>query len=514
MLSGTGLQQMKNIYTTCSCILLGLSGASAADYHFDASKGDDSAAGTSPDQAWRSLEKAQTIALKPGDSLLLKAGERWSGQIKLKGGGTPEAPVKIASYGEGSRPRIDGEGKVPAAVFLENIECIEVRDLELTNLGATRKSGRFGIQIKNENPPVARNIVIENLFVHEVNGALAKNHFSGAGIQIDVSRTEPVRFHDLRIENCHIKNCSRNGILVRGGQLRPNWNPSTKVVIRNNLIEGVGGDGIVPSNCDGALIEWNTMRDCPRYGKVGGAAAGIWPFSCDNTLLQFNEVSNHKAWIDAQAFDCDYNCNNTTYQFNYGHDNEGGFMLMCSPGIKKKGWLVHNAWNRGSVVRHNLSINDGSRTTGGDKHYFSPTFSITGETTQNSRIQGNLIIVPKKSDPKMDTDLIQFGTWGGKAPVNTLIRENVFVLHPGQKGSFSFDSAKNVRIEENRLYGEIQPLTDKGQVKVRDNFFQRETPERVEMRGSAEDLATFQDFLKKKGNPQEKHGITIDWIEN
>lgn len=393
------------------------------------------------------LGKAGGISLKPGDKLLFKAGERWSGQLKLVGGGTPEAPVKIAAYGEGSRPRIDGEGKVPAAVFLANVQGIEIRDLELTNLGPERKPGRFGLHLINDSPPVARHIVIANLYVHDVNGALAKTHFAGAAIQLDVSTDKPVRFAGVLIEDCHIKHCSRNGILLRGGQLRPNWNPSTNVVIRNNLIEGVGGDGIVPSKCDGALVEWNTMRDCPRYGEEGGAAAGIWPFSCDNTVLRFNEVSGHKAWVGGQAFDCDYNCNNTTYRYNYSHGNEGGFMLMSSPGIKKHGWLAHNAWNKGSVVRHNLSINDGSRTTGGKDHYFSPVFSLTGETTQDSRIHGNLIIIPKKADPRMDTDLIHFGTWGGKAPVNTLIRENVFVLAPGQKGSFTFATAKNVAFE-------------------------------------------------------------------
>lgn len=493
--------------------MLCMAATHATDYHFDSSDGDDSAAGTSPEQAWKTLGKAAGIALKPGDRVLLKAGGRWSGQLKLQGGGTPEASVRIASYGEGSRPRIDGEGKVTAAVFLENTECIEVRGLELTNLGATRKSERFGFQITNASPPVGRNIVIEDLFIHDVNGAFEKTHFSGAGIQIDIAASAHARFHDLRIKGCHIKDCSRNGILVRGGRFRPDWNPSTKVVIRNNLIEGVGGDGIVPSCCDGAVIEWNTMRDCPRYGEDGGAAAGIWPFSCDNTLLQFNEVSGHKAWIDAQAFDCDYNCNNTTYRFNYSHDNEGGFMLMCSPGIKKQGWLVHNAWNRGSVVRHNLSINDGSRTTGGGKHYFSPTFSITGETTQNSTIEGNLIIVPKKADPKMDTDLIQFGEWGGKAPVNTLIRENTFVLAPGQKGTFSFGIAKKIRLEENHFHGAVAPFASKGEVEARDNLFQPDAKGAVKIKGTAAELNTFQEFLGKKGNPHEKHGIRFEWIE-
>lgn len=503
---------MKTAFTTLACLLLCTAATRATAYHFDSAGGDDSASGISPEQAWKSLEKAAGIALKPGDSLLFKAGGRWKGQLKLKGGGTPEAPVKIAGYGEGGRPRIDAEGKFPAAVFLENTECIEIRGLELTNLGSERKAGRFGIQILNSSPPVARNIVIKDLFIHDVNGAFRKTHFSGAGIQIDIPTSVSARFHDLRIEGCHIKDCSRNGVLVRGGRFRPDWNPSTKVVIRNNLIEGVGGDGIVPSCCDGALIEWNTMRDCPRYGEAGGAAAGIWPFSCDNTLLQFNEVSGHKAWIDAQAFDCDYNCNNTTYQFNYAHDNEGGFMLMCSPGIKKHGWLVHNAWNRGSVVRHNLSINDGSRTKGGEKHYFSPTFSITGETTRNSLIEGNLIIVPKKADPKMDTDLIQFGEWGGKAPVDTLIRGNTFVLAPGQKGTFTFGIAKNVRMEENHFHGDVTPPVTKGEVKARDNLFQTAAGT-VKVIGTAAELKTFREFLEKKGNPHEKHGVTIDWVE-
>ena len=505
---------MKRTYTICASLLLGSACTNAANYHFDANNGNDSSLGTSPEQAWRSLEKAGSIHLKPGDKLLFKAGERWSGQLSLQGGGTPEAPVKIGSYGEGGRPRIDGEGKAQAAIFLKNVQGIEIRDLELTNLGSERKPGRFGLQLKNDSPPVARHIVIENLYVHDVNGALPKTHFSGAAIQLDVPKDKPVRFDGILIENCHIKHCSRNGILIGGGQFRQNWNPSTNVVIRNNLIEGVGGDGIVPSYCDGALVEWNTMRDCLRYGEEGEAAAGIWPFSCDNTILQFNEVSGHKAWVDGQAFDCDYNCNNTTYRFNYSHGNEGGFMLFCSPGIRKSGWLVHNAWNKGSVVRHNLSINDGSRTTAGKDHYFSPVFSLTGETTQDSLIQGNLVIIPKKADPKMDTDLIRFGTWGGKAPVNTLIRDNVFVLAPGQKGTFTFETAKKVTIEGNHFFGEVDVVAPKPEIHVKDNIFRRETPERVQIRGTAQDLETFRSFLEKKGNPQQKHGIAIDWIAN
>ena len=81
------------------------------------------------------------------------------------------------------------------------------------------------------------------------------------------------------------------------------------------------GDGIVPIGCDSALVEYNLMRRCSRLLPLGEAAAG-----------QFNEVSDHKAPWDGQGFDSDFNCTNTLIQYNYSHDNEGGFILICHPG--------------------------------------------------------------------------------------------------------------------------------------------------------------------------------------
>jgi hypothetical protein len=58
--------------------------------------------------------------LKPGDQLFFKAGGRWLGQLTPKGGGDSKAKVIIGRYGEGSKPRIDGEGKHLDTVLLKN----------------------------------------------------------------------------------------------------------------------------------------------------------------------------------------------------------------------------------------------------------------------------------------------------------------------------------------------------------------------------------------------------------
>ena len=58
------------------CLLLPAS-AWAGTYYVSSSSGEDTAAGTSPSAPWRTLAKAGTQALRPGDSLLLRQGDSW-----------------------------------------------------------------------------------------------------------------------------------------------------------------------------------------------------------------------------------------------------------------------------------------------------------------------------------------------------------------------------------------------------------------------------------------------------
>jgi hypothetical protein len=74
-------------------------------------------------------------------------------------------------------------------------------------------------------------------------------------------------------------------------------------------------------------------RHCNR--RANAYNAGIWPWSTDNTLLQLNEAARTHTTLDGQGFDADYNSRNTLFQYNYSHDHEGGFMLICSPAQRR-----------------------------------------------------------------------------------------------------------------------------------------------------------------------------------
>jgi len=235
-------------------------------------------------------------------------------------------------------------------------------------------------------------IYLKNLYIHDVNGSLVKNRGEGQGIVWESGgKKTPSYFNDLLIEGCHLVRTDRNGICGYSENCgRTNWFPSTNVVIRNNLLEDIGGDCIKPWGCDGALVEHNIVRGgrqrCDDY------AAGIWPWSCDNTIIQYNEVSGIKGKKDGQGFDSDYNCNNSLFQYNYSHDNEGGFMLICTP--------APSSWNsgcNGTIIRYNISQNDGTRI-----------FHISGPV-QNTMIYNNTIYIKEN----MDVKCFLFTSWEG-----------------------------------------------------------------------------------------------------
>ena len=90
--------------------LLGIAGAAmvvlsagGAEYYVDSAAGDDAAAGTSPQAAWRSLEKVNAAELRPGDVVRFKRGGLWRGSLAPRSG-EPGNPVTYTSYGTGPKP--------------------------------------------------------------------------------------------------------------------------------------------------------------------------------------------------------------------------------------------------------------------------------------------------------------------------------------------------------------------------------------------------------------------------
>jgi hypothetical protein len=395
-------------------------GAHAAEYYLNSDSGSDQNSGLTKEQAWKSLAPANAKVYQPGDWLFVKAGTTYTGQLALKGSGTATAPIELSTYGSGDSPRIDGQGKVLDTLLLHNVDHWIVSRLEITNHGESTAPFRTGVHLQCDDGHTMTHLHLTDLYVHDVNGDLRKEK-EGCGIFFDTHGGQS-RFDDLLIDRCHIVRTDRNGICQRN----QSHARSTRVVIRLNLLEDIGGDGIKLWGTNGGLIDRNTLRGgrmrCDDY------AAGIWPFDCDDTVIQFNEVSGMKGIKDGEGFDSDYVCKNSIFQYNYSHDNDGGFMLLCSPG---------NSYCQGTIVRYNISQNDGRND--------SAIFHISGNVSQ-SLIYNNTIYV----GAKLDLPLLEFGNWTSY-PHNNTFFNNIFYVDG--KVSYKWSKSTETSFDWNVFYG-------------------------------------------------------------
>jgi len=429
-------------------ILMGISLAVSvpvysSTYYADAAAGNDSNSGLSASTPWKTLEKINGSHYKPGDQILLHAGSRWSGKLALTSSGVVGKTILIDSYGMGPLPRIDGEGKVENVIELINVEEIEVSHIEITNHG-DQPGVRRGVLIAVTNFGTAHHLRVSDLNIHDINGTNERKETGGILFRV-IGDKQKSNFDGLIIERNIVWKVDRSAIAGQSTEFaRSRWHPSLHVIIRDNYAEDIGGDGIVPWATDGALIEHNIVLHCNH--RAGSYNAGIWPWSTDNSLFQLNESAFTHTTLDGEGFDSDYNSRNTRFIYNYSHDNEGGFMLICTP-VKRN--PAENIGNTGTVIRHNISRNDHNRI-----------FNLSG--ADQTTVEQNAIYTSAKDDVQM---LLVSG-WDGWSK-GAVFRQNTFdvegtahyghEVHRGQDGKYEIEpgwgEATDIHFEGNRFFG-------------------------------------------------------------
>jgi hypothetical protein len=403
-------------------------------YFVDSQSGNDSSNGKTPAAAWRTLNKVDTGIFGPGDHILLRSGSAWNGYLAPGGSGSNKAPIVIDRYGAGPKPKIDAKGQYLATLYISNSSYITIKNLDIANQCTVRQPKLTGVKISEMNFGTSKSITLDSLDVHDVDGSDVKADGGGAGISCSVyGATVPTRFDGLVIQGCHLQRTDRDGITMTGAWERENWYPSLHVIIQHNTLEDIGGDGIVPIACDGAVVQYNTLRGGRTRAK--DYAAGIWPWSCDNTLVQFNEVSGMVGTNDGEGYDADFNCRNTTIQYNFSHDNQGGFLLICDDGSQS---AATNVGNIGTIARYNISVDDGLHT-----------FHIAGPCTK-THVYNNTIY---SGDSSADF-LISSDGWGGHQQ-GTTFENNIFATT--HKMGFSIDGVQTLTFLNNEFYGNFDP---------------------------------------------------------
>ncbi len=429
-----------------ACLCLCASAAWSTTYYVDSAGGNDNWNGTSPGTAWQNLTKVNTVTFSPGDEILLKAGSVWNGQqLYPKGSGSAANPIVVDTYDTGAKPLINGAGAHQEAVHLYNQEYWEISNLEVTNYDPAGPGVRQGVHVLAEDVGTVNHIYLLNLDVHDVNGHMTTGGDKGkcnGGILVDVvGAVTPTNYNDVLIDGCYVYDVSRTAIKINSAWGSWCTNPTvllhTNVVVSNNVVDNYAGDGICPFFSDGALAEYNvSSRGC--YELEGNLAnAPIWSWDQKDGVFQYNEVYDTVQTRDGMAFDIDGCSERNTFQYNYSHDNAGGFLMIISgPDCAADGApYVRLPFCKDNIVRYNISQRDETRV-----------LRYVGKISNNTLYNNTIYIGSTK--PK----IVDSGACDVQSPVDTFHYNNIIYNTESRKAGYTFDGTNYVW-DYNLFYG-------------------------------------------------------------
>ncbi|UKS26885.1 DNRLRE domain-containing protein [Paenibacillus sp. HWE-109] len=382
--------------------------ANNSTYYVDSVSGSDSNNGLSSSAPWKTLAKVNATTYQPGDTILFKSGSVWSGQLHPLGSGTVGSPIVIDKYGTGSKPIINGDGLTGATLYFFNQQYWEINNLEVTNIAGSAGE-RYGVKVEAQDVGTYHHFYIKNMYIHDITGTNTDALKVTGGMLVMVSGTAVrTKWDDVLIEGNTVERADRTGISTGSSWGNNdglgNFEPFTQLVIRGNQLNDIGGDGIVMRASIDGLIEYNVVNTA--HARDTHYDAAIWPINSTRPVMQFNEAYNTKTSQDGQGFDCDYNLTGCTVQYNYSHDNEGGFLLIMGIGSIR---------NDNMIVRYNISQNDHTRIFQFDSSY----------TPLNNQIYNNTFYIGSGLSTNITTGI------GGSNPLNF---KNNIVYNAGSGG--------------------------------------------------------------------------------
>ena len=429
----------------------------AKTVYIDSQNGKDTNAGTEK-APLKSLYAASKQVYSPGSKILLKSGCQFSGSLNIIGSGIKGKPITITSYGSGAKPVINARGGSAVEAYGEYIT--------VTNLKITNKSGKAGVKITACKPNASHGITVTKCDFEDINTNFTSTDYGASGVRLEAAGREPAWFDGVNISDNTFNHVARCGITLasdwtgkvtnqtwgaRNDISKGEWFGSKNVVIQNNKLEKIGGDGIILFGCDGAVVQHNVVANSGLFKNMGEIHwAAIWCHSCNNCIFQYNEVygnSGQNNGYDLQAFDCDIANKDCVFQYNYSHDNQGGFMLICANDA------TDNAQTTGTVVRYNLSVNDG--TEGG------MIFDITG-SCYDSKIYNNTIYVGNYNQRLVNFVHYDDGPTHSK---NTVFSNNIFYAKKGLSIDFGITKLQNATFQNNVFYNIPEPSDSRITVK-------------------------------------------------
>ncbi|WP_183705879.1 right-handed parallel beta-helix repeat-containing protein [Rhizobium sp. BK049] len=301
-------------------------------YYVNSATGSDRNGGTNQNSAFATLSKVESLALKPGDSVLLAKGSVFNEQFDIKYSGSESAPIKIGSYGTGAAPVIHSGGDGIHSLYASNIV---IENLKISNTGGP---GIYGGNVKNWT---VRGVEIGKTGLSESDGAVTFR--SSQNVTIENSKITSVNGDGFWIEKVNGIRLLNNTVTSANGSRADavQINDSSNILIKGNHLDQTDANSpkgvIALVRAANAVIEDNVLT---------GGGFGISAPAGNNIAIHDNDISGYHGYDWSFAIGLGDQGNSRDYDIsgNYIHDGAWGVVVTASSGT--------------SYIRTNIKVHD------------------------------------------------------------------------------------------------------------------------------------------------------------
>lgn len=319
-------------------------------YYVDATNGDDSDTGTSPEHAWKTISKVNSSSFNSGESIYFKRRGEWKETLIISSSGSSGNPITFGAYGIGANPIINGADLVtawtqydaniwqatcntePTQVFFDRTIC--TKESAVINLDSANEwywsYNTLYVSSTNDpdtaytNPgveasqrhrcvyvPGAKNIIIRDLKLTKGNSAIGGGIFGESGAQVEIRSCQfdnfygsAIHYYDGDIDSRiwlvtknSINNCGGNGIAM--STHAKGWIVSQNVITNVGQLSGTEEHDYVAAikitgNGGNHTIENNTIDGGGNDVSIQ-SATGIWFDTIpgeNSSIIRYNLVKN------------------------------------------------------------------------------------------------------------------------------------------------------------------------------------------------------------------------------
>ena len=349
-------------------VLFAHASAAPRTFYFSSNGSDNNNHGKSEATPWRSFSKLYNVLpLQPGDKVLLKRGDTFTGQeLYLEGKGTAAAPIELGAYGSGERPIINrGNTFNGICVIWEAPSYVRISQLDCRN-------SKLGIYLRYRNNPNNFDVHIDDCRFRDMPDPTldpSKHNFEFAHsdaiflgghdwISDPATNTYYTFLDGLRITNCVVENCT-HGFGTGWYHPAPYRSRLKNLVMEDNLA----------LNC---LMGWASMigvdgGHMKRCHSIGGGGKDTW---CGTALGLMQNSQNYLIQdcvfaycdraqsADGAGMDFEGDTHNVVFDRNIIHNNDAaGILILSTDGPNSNITISNNVIYNNALDPWNSEIN-------------------------------------------------------------------------------------------------------------------------------------------------------------